>query len=101
MKKILSLGFVLASLSFIGQVSGAVKIAGNEAGKSVKPPPPLTAADNQSPSQWCKENPAICRPRGPSDRRANTAQEHCYDLKGNNDDFVSPWEIETFAGQCP
>ena len=51
-------------------------------------------------STWCQKHPSKCHKKKAGDPKVNTKKEHCMDLKGNYDGYVSGWEHHQFGSGC-
>ncbi len=80
----------------------AAKEHGNPAQsqKSQGPKPPPIPTTQQVIKGWCVEHPDECRPRSPGDPRVNKPHEVCVDRWGNDDGYLSPWELNKFGQNC-
>ena len=87
----------------------AASTADGASAKSKKPPkkaaPAAEAAAEMTyaptpPSVYCLEHPSQCAEKDPDARPASQPFEHCVDVYGNGDGFVSVWEMRTFGTRC-
>lgn len=80
----------------------AAKEHGNPAQKSrtAKDKPPPIPTTQQVIGGWCVDHPTECAPRSPNDQRARSKREVCVDRWGNDDGYISPWELNKFGQNC-
>jgi len=58
------------------------------------------AYEATGPSAYCLEHPSQCKEKHPEDRPVKLPHEHCIDVYGNGDGFVSEWEVNNFGMRC-
>ncbi|HPM41319.1 MAG TPA: hypothetical protein PLY45_02645 [bacterium] len=85
----------------------AASTADDASAKGKKPPKKSSpqAAEEKAyeptpPSVYCLEHPSQCAEKDPDARPASQPFEHCVDVYGNGDGFVSVWEMRTFGTRC-
>jgi hypothetical protein len=94
---------IVCTITFISAASFATAAKSPRPSKkaaAAEPAPSEPVYEASAPSAYCLEHPSQCKQKNPRDRSAGSPYEHCVDVYGNGDGFVSEWEIGNFGARC-